>query len=141
MHIRHLLISGVLAASLGGCSTIAGINIPAAIQTATVTIDNPVTLQEVYEAKGSYGIVQAAVLAYARKCSAGTLGVLQSGCWAKVLTLRTANRRVTFAMGQVQNFAATNQTVNLIGAFKALQQAISNYKNLAVANDVKVIAP
>ena len=119
--MRKIFILGI-ALALSGCATFG-------------SFTNPVTRTNLVEAETAYGIVLTAAVTYRKLCNDKV--IKRATCAPIVTQLQAADARVQIAMKNLRSFQANNPSIDASSLVTAIQQAVSDFKQVATTNGVK----
>lgn len=96
-------------------------------------IKNPVGRKELAAAWNTYGLVLAGARGYKRSCAAGTIA---DSCEAVVVQLQGYDNKAYAALDAAGKFVKANPNISAASAVGAAQQAVADFKSIAITNGV-----
>ena len=114
----------VLGLALAGCST---------VRTAVVGIDNPVTIERMYQVEQAAIVVVAALNTYKSLCANGSI---PARCREVVAQMQSFTRPAAATLANLRTYFRNNDQLNAINAYKTLVQLLADARSVASMNGV-----
>lgn len=130
--MKKLWLVPVMALGLAGCATD---QISTAIKAVTVGVTYPVTKSDLYTFENGMIIAFAGLNAYKKACIAEAADV---NCKSNIASMQVYTRQLPPLLAQVRAFIKSGDTINATTAYNTLLAVYGNFKNIAIANGVKV---
>jgi len=101
---------------------------------ACATVQNPATIQQLYDVEAAYGVALATAVAYHNRplCKTGTVESLTNICARRsiVVKLQLADKRARAALAVARAFIINNPTLSAVSALTAAQSAVVAFQTL-----------
>lgn len=131
--MKKLIAVVLIAASLGGCAQLQGVE--AALNIGTATAANPVTPTRESQLEAGVTILFAALKTWKQSCVQGLINVQ---CKAQVAQVQVYTRQVPAYLVQLRSFVKNNDQINAIVLFNQITSLIATAKAQAAASGVNV---
>lgn len=130
--MRKVALVFLLSFSVAGCTTVNPVGL---WNTATASMQNPVSKQTLYNFENGMIVAFAGLNAYKRTCVSGAI---PASCKQVIANLQVYTRKIPGVLMQVRAFVKNNDQVNAITAFNTAKGLLAEFKSVAAVNNVKV---
>lgn len=131
--MRKLALALVVAFGLGGCAHVQAVLQGA--QYATVSVENPITQDHLYQIENAAIVVFAGLNAYKKSCE---LGAVEKYCRQNIARIQVYTRQIPPYLDQLRKFVKENDQVNAIKVYGEVKKLFDNAKATANALGVQV---
>lgn len=124
--MRRIVLTLLLATTLGACSTLG--NIGTGISLVTKSVTNPVTRTEEVQMEAAIDAAVIALQGYKTACAQGTA---DKPCKANIAAIQRYTRQMPPLIAQLRTFVDTNNQINAVVVYNQLTALYANFKNSA----------
>lgn len=129
--MKNLAIILAVVLTISGCAQLqTALDV---VSTSTASIANPVTKDRLNDVENAAIIAFAGLNAYKRSC---VERAIPSSCRTVIQKIQVYTRKLPQQLVNLRNFVNNNDQVNAITAYNAVTQALSDFRNVAIANNV-----